>query len=66
MIIQTFRVLLVEDELVTAKITERILTRRSSGRYAVTHRATLEASLFALRNDVPTIERLLQVAVEYF
>jgi len=51
MIIQTFRVLLVEDELVTAKITERILTRRSSGRYAVTHRANLEASLFALRND---------------
>ena len=51
MIIQTYRVLLVEDEQVTAKVTERILTRRGSGRYAVTHKDTLEGSILALRND---------------
>jgi diguanylate cyclase (GGDEF)-like protein len=51
MIVQTFRVLLIEDELVTAKVTERILTRSTGGRFSVTIKATLADALLALTND---------------
>jgi diguanylate cyclase (GGDEF)-like protein len=49
MIAETFKVLLLEDEPVAAKITERMLRRKGAGRYNVLHVASLAAAVAELR-----------------
>lgn len=49
MITETFRVLLLEDDTISAKITTRMLDRKGEGRFPVTRRARLDETLQALR-----------------
>ncbi len=51
MICQTIKVLLVEDMLMIAKITEQMLKKSPSNRYEATHRARLADAISALEND---------------
>jgi diguanylate cyclase (GGDEF)-like protein len=49
MITETFKVLLLEDDPISAKITTRMLERKGEGRFPVTRRARLDETLQALR-----------------
>jgi len=49
MITETFKVLLLEDDPISAKITTRMLDRKGEGRFPVTRRARLDETLQALR-----------------
>lgn len=51
MIMQHCRVLLVEDEPVTAKVTRRMLDMVGAGRYAITHATTLDDTLSLLNTE---------------
>lgn len=51
MITETFKVLLLEDDPISAKITMRMLERKGEGRFPVTRRARLDETLHALRED---------------
>jgi two-component system cell cycle response regulator len=51
MITETFKVLLLEDDTISAKITTRMLVRKGEGRFPVTRRARLDETLQALRED---------------
>lgn len=51
MITETFRVLLLEDDTISAKITTRMLDRKGEGRFPVTRRARLDETLQALREN---------------
>ncbi len=48
MIAETFRVLLVEDEPIAAKVTEHMLRKRGGGRFTVTLRGDLASTVEAL------------------
>lgn len=50
MITETFQVLLLEDDPISAKITTRMLDRKGEGRFFVTRRARLDETLEALRD----------------
>lgn len=52
MIAETFRVLILEDEPVVAKITERLLIKKGGGRYTVSHAANLADALALLTEEV--------------
>ncbi len=49
MITENFRVLLLEDDPISAKITTRMLDRKGEGRFPVSRRARLDETLQALR-----------------
>lgn len=49
MITETFKVLLLEDDPISAKITTRMLERKGEGRFIVSRRARLDETLQALR-----------------
>jgi len=51
MIHQTYKVLLVEDVLLIAKITEQMLRKSSTQTYVSTHKTTLADALAALKSD---------------
>ncbi len=51
MIMQLCRVLLIEDEPMTAKVTRRMLEQVGQGRYAVTHTANLDDTLSTLNTE---------------
>jgi two-component system cell cycle response regulator len=51
MIMQHCRVLLVEDDPITAKVTGRMLGQIGEGRYAITHTAKLEETLALLNTE---------------
>ncbi len=51
MITETFKVLLLEDDPISAKITTRMLERKGEGRFPVTRRVELAETLQALRED---------------
>jgi two-component system cell cycle response regulator len=51
MLYQTIKVLLVEDMLMIAKITEQMLKKSPSNRYSATHKARLAEAVAALKAD---------------
>ncbi|ATC65502.1 hypothetical protein CMV30_16975 [Nibricoccus aquaticus] len=51
MLYQTIKVLLVEDMLMIAKITEQMLKKSPSNRYAATHRARLAEAVTTLKTE---------------
>jgi diguanylate cyclase (GGDEF)-like protein len=51
MITETFKVLLLEDDPISAKITTRMLARKGEGRFPVTRCAQLDETLRALREQ---------------
>lgn len=51
MIYQTIKVLLVEDMLMIAKITEQMLKKSPSNHYAATHKAKLADAVLALKTE---------------
>lgn len=51
MIFQVFQVLLVEDELVMARVTEHMLKKKSGGKFTVSHKVRLADTIAALRGS---------------
>jgi diguanylate cyclase (GGDEF)-like protein len=51
MIYQTIKVLIVEDMLMIAKITEQMLKKAPSNRYEATHKSRLADAILAMKNE---------------